>query len=149
MNIQFSIRCLPIAQPRPRATSGFGGHARIAGFDHRHPITAFKEAIRQAAEKGFPGPLLECPVSVKVVLCFPRPGRLIWKTKPMVREWHDCRPDAENVGKAVLDAITGVIWKDDSQVAHLDIKKFYCAKDETPGVVVNIDVLPEAGKCQS
>jgi Holliday junction resolvase RusA-like endonuclease len=33
------------------------------------------------------------------------------------------RIDADNVAKAVLDALTGVVWRDDSQVLRLRVEK--------------------------
>lgn len=33
------------------------------------------------------------------------------------------KPDADNVGKLVMDALTGVAWDDDSQVVDLHVRK--------------------------
>ena len=33
------------------------------------------------------------------------------------------KPDADNVGKLVMDALTGVAWADDSQVVDLHVRK--------------------------
>lgn len=44
-----------------------------------------------------------------------------------VRIWLDSRPhariDVDNVAKACLDALTGVIWRDDRQVVRLLVEK--------------------------
>lgn len=37
------------------------------------------------------------------------------------------RPDVDNVIKAILDALNGITYHDDSQVVELDVKKFYCS----------------------
>ena len=39
------------------------------------------------------------------------------------------KPDLDNIGKIVLDALNGVIWKDDSAVVSLLIRKLYSEKD--------------------
>lgn len=45
------------------------------------------------------------------------------------------RPDADNVAKAVLDALSTVAFKDDAQVVILNIFKMYA---DTPGVQVTV-----------
>lgn len=35
------------------------------------------------------------------------------------------KPDADNCAKAILDALNGVAWHDDSQVVSLSVDKFY------------------------
>ena len=46
------------------------------------------------------------------------------------------KPDADNLAKAICDAINGVVWKDDVQVVDLTLKKRYSMQ---PGVAVRID----------
>lgn len=45
------------------------------------------------------------------------------------------KPDIENVSKAILDALNGIAYLDDSQVVSLSIKKFY---DDNPRVEVTV-----------
>ena len=45
------------------------------------------------------------------------------------------RPDADNLAKAICDALNGVAWKDDCQVTHLDVRKRYA---DEPMVIVMI-----------
>ena len=40
------------------------------------------------------------------------------------------RPDADNIAKAILDALNGVAWKDDKQVVELSITKEWAEKHE-------------------
>lgn len=39
------------------------------------------------------------------------------------------RPDIDNLSKALFDCLTGIVWKDDSQVCDYHARKYY-AKDE-------------------
>jgi len=82
---------------------------------------------------------LDCPVSVGILALFPRPQRMVWKTKPMGREPYCQKPDADNVIKAVLDAAekAGVL-RDDKQVWSVDCVALYCAGDEAPRVEVRV-----------
>jgi Holliday junction resolvase RusA-like endonuclease len=45
-----------------------------------------------------------------------------------------CRPDWENLAK-LTDALTGIVWKDDSQILHATVAKKYSI---TPKIVVTI-----------
>lgn len=40
------------------------------------------------------------------------------------------RPDVDNGAKAILDAMNGIVYEDDAQVAGLIVQKFYAEKDE-------------------
>lgn len=40
------------------------------------------------------------------------------------------KPDTDNVAKAILDAMNGIVYEDDAQVAGLVVQKFYAEKDE-------------------
>lgn len=45
------------------------------------------------------------------------------------------KPDVDNVLKAVLDALNGVAYKDDSRVVHVAASKFY---SNDPKIVIRI-----------
>jgi crossover junction endodeoxyribonuclease RusA len=55
------------------------------------------------------------PVSVAVVFTFVRPASVSQKRTQMV-----VRPDLDKLIRAVLDALTGVLYEDDSQVVEFD-----------------------------
>ena len=40
------------------------------------------------------------------------------------------KPDTDNVTKAILDAMNGIVYEDDAQVTGLVVQKFYAEKDE-------------------
>ena len=71
-------------------------------------------------------------VSVRVDAVFSRPKGTYSKRSPKGREAKLTRPDTENVVKAVLDAGTGVLWHDDSQVWQIIAEKHVGAQDEAP-----------------
>lgn len=52
------------------------------------------------------------------------------------------KPDADNIAKGIQDAMTGVLFKDDNQVALLEVCKFYqCTKEEPPLAIVTVERL--------
>lgn len=142
--IQFTIPGVPVSQPRARATMARSGrpgaqHARV--YNPPGPIDAFKALTRLAASQAFTASPLTGPLRVDSVFVFPRTVGQIWKRKPMPRIWHAKKPDRDNLDKAILDAMTGVVWLDDAQVCDGRLTKWIAAGDEQPHVMVTITVL--------
>lgn len=116
MTLRFTVPGLPIAQPRQR-------HAVIAGHVRNYtptdaPVNSFKAAARLLAKAAHRGELITGPVRLTVDFVFPVPKKL--KSNYVTK-----RPDADNLAKGVMDALNLVIWKDDSQVAELIVRKMY------------------------
>lgn len=150
--ITFTVPAVPIAQPRPRAVVAHGGKGArmhevtsiknpITGERKPHPIAAFKASVRHEARAAYDGPPLQGPLSVELVFVMPRPSSLFWKTRPMPRQWHTVKPDADNLIKSVLDALKGLCWRDDAQVARMVIAKQIANGEEQPSVSVSIEAL--------
>lgn len=108
----------PIAQPRHKC-SGRGGFTRVY-IPKKHPIHEWKEKIRIAAEwrtgdwtDSFLFKKIMKPhgVRVDIVFYFKRP-----KGIPKSQKHHTVKPDKDNLEKAVLDALEGIIYENDSQV---------------------------------
>lgn len=86
------------------------------------------------------------PVTIVFRFVFPRPkshygtGKNSNKLKPSAPKHHLIRPDATKVCRAVEDALTGIIWKDDSQIYQQIITKEY---GDNPGVHITIWLMRE------
>lgn len=57
--------------------------------------------------------------------------------KDSAPRWHISRPDVDKLSRAVMDALTGVVWRDDGQVVSKQVSKHY---DTTPGVRIIIEI---------
>lgn len=74
-------------------------------------------------------PLMQGPIGLRIVFLRPRPkthygtGCNAGKLKASAPEWPTTRPDTLKLARAVEDALTGVIWQDDSQVVTHDMAK--------------------------
>jgi crossover junction endodeoxyribonuclease RusA len=135
------VPALPVAQPRQRHTS-FGKNY----IPKSHPIHAFKAAVMLACDRDGPGEPLQNAVSLRVTFRFPRPkshwgtGRNAGALKRSAQLRHIQRPDVDNLGKAVMDAMTQAgVWRDDSQACHLTLIKVWCNADEKPGVTIRLE----------
>lgn len=140
--LRFTIPGEPVAQPRARAFKLPSGQIRM--YDPK-PARNWKAAaqahmLQACADSGLvetPGGVaFEGPVRCAIIAVFTCPRSHWRKREPVPRRPHAQRPDAENVAKAVLDAATGVVWLDDSQVAELEIRKIIGAQGEAPRVEV-------------
>ena len=82
------------------------------------------------------------PVDVRIVAYFAIPSSESKKRAAMMRA-HIIRPtvkpDYDNIGKVVCDALNGIAYYDDAQVVDAQVRKFY---DDNPRVVVTIREVP-------
>lgn len=138
--IEFKIPAIPVAQPRHRV-GVIAGKARAFGAPKSHPIHAFKASARMAAAEVYDGPPLEGALRVDAVFVFPRTQAQTWKRRPMPRLPHTKKPDRDNLDKALLDALSGLLWRDDAQVCDGAVTKVIAAGDEQPHVSVRVLVL--------
>lgn len=137
MKISFFVDCPPVGQPRQRHAL-LGGQVRNY-TPSSHPVVVFKSRVCIAARRAYQGTLLDGPLRVSMLFLLPRPKRLIWKMKPMPREWATCKPDFDNASKAIADALNGVLWLDDALLCDVVIRKMYAAGGESAGVEVEIE----------
>ncbi len=124
----------PIAQPRVKVSTR-GGFAR-AYVDAKHPIHAYKQAIRLAYVNAG-GEVLEGPVEIRIVCWFERP-KSHSKKRRQDREPKTTKPDLDNVGKAILDALNEIAYNDDGQVFMLTVEKWYAGPYDLIGTVLEV-----------
>jgi crossover junction endodeoxyribonuclease RusA len=96
------------------------------------------------ARQSFEAALLEGPAHVRVRFVLPRPKshrRASGELKPNAPRYPSSKPDVDKLLRAILDALTGVLWRDDSQVAVVEAVKDYGTGDEAPGAHVSVSAL--------
>jgi Holliday junction resolvase RusA-like endonuclease len=124
----------PVAQPRPTISTR-GGFAR-AYVDAKHPIHAYKQAVRLAYVNAG-GEVIEGPVEVKITCWFSRP-KSHSKKRSVAPEPKITKPDLDNVGKAILDALNEIAYNDDGQVYRLTVEKWHVGPNENVGTEILI-----------
>lgn len=129
--------------PRVKA-SAFRGRAKVYtpqtvkasdGSKKPHPAAVYKATVKQAWGEN---ERLDGALSVTIDAVFPRPQNMFWKTKAMPTFPHTSKPDTDNIAKAVLDALNGLAYVDDSQVARLIVTKRVADGVEQPRTVVEV-----------
>jgi len=139
--IQAWIPGEPKGQPRPRA---FARNGMVRMYD---PGTAegWKSCIAAALVGKVPAEPMTGPIMVTMAFSMPRPrnhyrtGKQSHRLRDDAPVYHTGKPDADNLAKAVMDALSALrVWRDDAQVAHLYVEKRY---DDTPGCVLRVQEM--------
>lgn len=87
------------------------------------------------------GPTIAIPAGpVRVGLTFVMPRRA---NEPKGPKPHTTRPDLDKLCRAVLDAMTGLVFTDDAQVTELDAAKVRATIGEQPGAHVHWEAAAE------
>ena len=89
--------------------------------------------------------ILTCPIALKLTFFRKRPdgdyrtGRYAGILKPSASKYPTPKPDLTKLTRAAEDAITGIVWKDDSQVVKQETEKVYCGPEDKIGVYITIE----------
>lgn len=148
--ISFFVSGEPKGQPRPRAFARKMGNGKFCArvFD-AGTAEAWKSAIAAEAAQHKPAAPISGPVRLRIAFYLARPkghyiaGKQERGLKADAPRWHTGKPDADNLAKAVMDALTqcGWFWGDDAQVAILTASKSYA--DSGTGALIEIgEALP-------
>ncbi len=137
--LKFSVLGKPKGQGRPRF-SARGHYVHV--YDPKDSADE-KAVIRLAAQEAvkqqnweMPSP--EMPVAIKIDLFCPIPvGRSQWFKEAAVQDIIVplAKPDADNVAKMYMDAMSKSVYCDDKQVFRLAIERHY---SDTPRVEVQV-----------
>ena len=78
----------------------------------------------------------EMPLKAKITAYFEVPTSYSKKKKKeLIGQSHTNKPDADNIAKIILDSLNGLVYKDDNQIAKLEVEKIY---GEEAKVIVEI-----------
>lgn len=130
----FTFDIEPTPQLRPRA-SARGGRVRVYDPPKVHQ---FKNLLHDLASAQYKRPPLMGALEVDLIFYRPvqrslskteKSRRLSNQSKPVIK------PDVDNYVKATLDALTGVLWHDDSQIVKLVSEKRY---GETGKIIISV-----------
>lgn len=139
----FAIRFRVLGVPAP------GGSKRV----FRHPRTGkalvtddsgkrgreWRRDVQIAAQTVYSGPLLDEPLALTAHFMMPRPkGHLSRRGDllPSAPPYPAVRPDTTKILRALEDALTGVLWRNDALVVRQSVAKIYAEIGSPPGVVV-------------
>lgn len=131
--IRFQVHGLPVPQGSTRAWVVNGKPVITSSAKG---LTSWRRLVADVAQRYAPDEPWNGPVGIELHFGIPKP-----KSAPKRRRvWPDKRPDLDKLTRAVLDALTYVVFSDDSQVIEIHATKDYGA----PGVVVEVHRIHDA-----
>jgi len=130
MKIKLNFEIKPMAKQSFRTTRTGQKYLDASVIKYRKAIRnmAILQMRKQKAEK------IEGAVNMNIIYAFRRPQSLSKKERNEIDGGKTVpkttKPDIDNLTKAILDALNGIVWKDDAQVTQINIQKVWSAKDQ-------------------
>jgi Holliday junction resolvase RusA-like endonuclease len=119
--IRFVVAGIPVPQG---SKNPWGGEA------NPH-LKGWRQAVADAAARALHVEPLPGPVRVQAEFVFPRPkahyrtGRYAQELRVAAPYWHTSTPDLDKLQRAIGDALTGILVRDDAQIAAWLVSKRY------------------------
>ena len=124
---RFTVPGEPVGKGRTRVTMR-GGHAH--GYTPAK-TAAYERSVAGVYKSSYPGAKpLDGPLELKIDAYMPIPKS--WsrdeKAKALAEiKLPETKPDVDNIGKVVSDALNGVAYWDDKQITSMTVRKRYGA----------------------
>lgn len=97
-------------------------------------VAPWRTTIAWHAAQAWAGPPLQGAVVVVYEFVMPRPSGCPKRSTPAAVK----RPDIEKLARAASDALTEIVWRDDSQVVDMRLIKRLAELDEQPGARIRV-----------
>lgn len=134
-DIIFTVPGVPQGKGRPRVTRN-GTFTPKKTRDYEKKV---RDCYIAQGGQMFPD---DTPLFASITAIFPIPSSLSKKRRALFNGKRHCKkPDADNVAKAILDALNGVAYRDDSAVSSLIVGKSY--GDDARVIVILADAANE------
>jgi Holliday junction resolvase RusA-like endonuclease len=126
------------------------GSKSVSRSGHLYDVNAktlkpWRRQIADTIKAMDPPGVIDAPVALSVVFCFPRPKSHFNKSGLTTKapRMHQSKPDLDKLVRALGDGVAtdAHLLKDDSQIVSINAQKRYCVGDEPAGALVTIMVL--------
>lgn len=97
-------------------------------------VGPWRTVVAWSAAQTYHGAPLDGAVWMSLLFVMPRPAATPKRSTPQAIK----RPDLDKLTRAVFDALSGVVWRDDSQVIQVVASKRLAELDEQPGVHIRV-----------
>lgn len=145
-----------LGRPQPAGSKKAFQHkatGRIVVIDDAKKSRPWKQQVGDTALAHRPtgGELLAGPLALELVFYVARPkshygkGRNAGVVKPSASAFPTVKPDTTKLVRAVEDALTGVLWRDDAQVVDQVARKRYGTPERVEVLIVELEAVSAAG----
>lgn len=145
--VEFVVYGDPQTAGSKRAFTRRGGRGVIVTDDNKN-LKEWQRLVADAARSERPDRLLDGPLRLHIRFYMARPkghlgtGRNAGTVRPGAPQLPSTRPDTSKLVRAVEDALKGIVWRDDGQIAQLAALKLYAEPGDQPRCEVAIDPCP-------
>lgn len=120
-------------RPAPQGSKRHVGNGILV--ESSKALAPWRTTVAWHAAQVYRAAPLDGALTVQVEFVMPRPKSL---PKRQPTPPHTKKPDTDKLIRGVLDALTGVVWRDDSQINDLHPTKRYAELDEQPGARIRV-----------
>ncbi len=136
-------------EPAPQGSKRAFRHAatgKIIMVESSAKVRPWRALVAHAASEAMAGRPMEMgPVRMIATYYFCRPKAHYnskGQRKPTAPEFVAKKPDLSKLQRSTEDALTGIVYRDDSQIVALTIAKRFIAVDDKPGAHIEVIPLP-------
>jgi len=126
--IRYVMNLSPVSKQRPRMTR------RGRTYTPEKTVN-FENEVKILSKRYAPKQLLEGPLEVRIWFHLERPK------KPKNKDYPLNKNDLDNYIKAVFDALSGVMYINDSQICIIEARKLYAQPPTSPRIEIIIESL--------
>lgn len=134
-HIAFAVPGKPVSQGSMRSP-----RAGVVLHDKLGELKAWRQIVGLKALQAYHGPVHDGPVQVGLDFAFRTPRKHRGKTLKHTQ------PDLDKLIRAVLDALTGVLYRDDGQVYYIEATKTWVMDGAAEGLGVEVWLQHEAAR---
>lgn len=139
--LRFSVAGVPVPQGSLKAfTNRKTGRAMLTSTSGQN-LKDWRQAIAWSAQEAMQGfEYLDGKhdaVNLTVTFVLQRPPSV-----PKARAWPCVLPDIDKLLRSCLDALTGVVYRDDAQVVNVWVSKQYAEPGQQPGAHICVSRQP-------
>lgn len=129
----FELEMFVPGRPAPQGSKRHVGGGVMV--ESSKAVAPWRVTVAVHAAQAFAGRApLDGALHASLLFVMPRPSATPKKTTPHAVK----RPDLDKLTRAVFDALSGVVWRDDSQVVQVVASKRIAALDEQPGAYIRV-----------
>lgn len=119
-----------LGDPRPQGRPRFARMGKFVKAYDPKDSRGYKQTLAAQIAAQNPTYIADGAVCLVCEFVFARP-----KSLPKRVVDHTKKPDLDNVIKALKDAMTGIVWRDDAQIVSLTARKYY---GDVPGIKITV-----------